>query len=105
MRQQVAGLEDVIGLRLFDRTTRRITLTRAGRDFLASAQTTLRHAQVAETAAADLRNRTAGLVRAGAPLVLAATALPAAAGFAEHLAGWLPQWSQGGVKAARRRVR
>lgn len=76
--QQVAELEDVIGLRLFDRTTRRVTLTSAGRALLASAQTTLRHAQVAEMAAADLRNRAAGLVRVGAPLVLAATALPAA---------------------------
>jgi len=76
--QQVAELEDALGLRLFDRTTRRVTLTSAGRDFLASAQSTLRHAQVAETAAADLRNRAAGLVRVGAPLVLAATALPEA---------------------------
>jgi DNA-binding transcriptional LysR family regulator len=47
--QQVAELEAVLGLR-----------------------------QAAETAASDLRHRAAGLVRVGAPLVLAATALPAA---------------------------
>ncbi|NRF65487.1 LysR family transcriptional regulator [Aquincola sp. S2] len=76
--QLVAELEAVLGFRLFDRTTRRVSLSSAGRDFAASAQTVLRHAAAAETAAADVRNRAAGSVRVGAPLVLAATALPAA---------------------------
>ena len=76
--QLVAELETVLAFRLFDRTTRRVDLTSAGQDFLASAQTVLRHVQAAETAAADVRNRAAGLVRVGAPLVLAATALPEA---------------------------
>lgn len=76
--QQVAELEAVLGFRLFDRTTRRVSLSSAGRDFAASALTVLRHAAAADTAAADVRNRAAGTVRVGAPLVLAATALPAA---------------------------
>ena len=76
--QLVAELEAVLGFRLFDRTTRRVTLTSAGRDFIASAQTVLRHIAAAEIAADDVRNRAAGLVRVGAPLVLASTALPAA---------------------------
>jgi DNA-binding transcriptional LysR family regulator len=76
--QLIADLEAVLGFRLFDRTTRRVALTSAGLDFLASAQTVLRHVQDAETAADDVRQRAAGLVRVGAPMVLASTALPAA---------------------------
>lgn len=38
----------------------------------------LRHVQAAERAAADVRNRAAGVVRIGAPLVLASSAVPAA---------------------------
>jgi DNA-binding transcriptional LysR family regulator len=76
--QLVAELELSLGLRLFDRTTRRVNLSSAGRDFLPAARTALRHAQAAEAAAADVRERGAGVVRVGAPLVLAATALPAA---------------------------
>ena len=76
--QLVAELESTIGFRVFDRSTRRVDLSSAGRDFLAPAQTVLRYVQLAETAAADVRNRAAGLVRIGAPLVLASTVLPMA---------------------------
>jgi DNA-binding transcriptional LysR family regulator len=76
--QLVAELESVLGFRLFDRTTRRVSLSSAGRDFLASAETVLHHVQATESAADDVRNRAAGVVRVGAPLVLASTALPAA---------------------------
>lgn len=76
--QLVAELELVLDFRLFDRTTRRVALTSAGRDFLGPAQTVLRHVQGAESAAQDVRQRATGLVRVGAPMVLASTALPAA---------------------------
>lgn len=76
--QLVAELEGTLAFRLFDRTTRRVALSSAGRDFLPSAETMLRQARAAEGAADDVRNRAAGVVRIGAPLVLAATALPAA---------------------------
>ena len=76
--QLVAELESILSFRLFDRTTRRVGLSSAGRDFLASAETMLRHVQAAESAADDVRNRAAGVVRIGAPLVLASTAVPAA---------------------------
>jgi DNA-binding transcriptional LysR family regulator len=76
--QLVAELEAVLGFRVFDRTTRRVVLSSAGRDFRAASETVLRHVQAAETAADDVRNRAAGVVRIGAPLVLASTALPAA---------------------------
>ena len=76
--QLVAELEGLLGFRLFDRTTRRVDLSSGGRGFLASGHTVLRHVQAAEMAAEDVRNRASGVVRVGAPLVLASTALPAA---------------------------
>lgn len=76
--QLIAELENVISFRVFDRTTRRVMLSAAGRDFLPAAQTMMRHVRGAETVADDLRNRAAGIVRIGAPLVLAATAVPEA---------------------------
>ncbi len=76
--QLVAELEVVIGFRVFDRTTRRVGLSSAGRDFLPSAETVLRHVRASESAAADVRNRAAGVVRIGAPMVIASVALPAA---------------------------
>jgi DNA-binding transcriptional LysR family regulator len=59
-------------------TAARVALSSAGRDYLGSAQTVLRHMQHAESSAADVRNRAAGVVRIGAPLVLASAVLPAA---------------------------
>lgn len=76
--QLVGELEAGVGFRIFDRTTRRVALSSAGRDFLAPVQTVLRHVRAAESAAADVRDRAAGRVRVGAPQVIAAIALPAA---------------------------
>lgn len=76
--QLVAELEGLLGFRVFDRTTRRVSLSSAGMDFLSSAESVLRHVQAAESAASDVRNRAAGIVRVGAPLVLASAAIPAA---------------------------
>ena len=76
--QLIAELESVLDLRLLERTTRRVDLSSAGAVFLASAETILRHVQQAESVASDLRNRAAGIVRIGAPQVLAAYALPLA---------------------------
>lgn len=76
--QLIAELETLLGFRLFDRTTRKVALSSAGRDFLGSAATLLRHVRAADSAADDVRNRASGVVRVGAPLVLASTALPMA---------------------------
>lgn len=76
--QLIAELEKVLSFRLFDRSTRKVGLSAAGSDFLASVQTTMRYAHACESAASDVRNRAAGMVRIGAPLVLASRALPAA---------------------------
>ncbi len=75
--QLVADLEDAIGLRLCDRSTRKVSLTLAGSEFLAPAAAVLSQLAQAERAAADLRRRAAGQVCVAAPQVLAATLLPA----------------------------
>jgi len=76
--QSVAELETVLGFRLFERTTRHVDLSAAGRELLGTAVSLLREAGAVDAAAADVRNRAAGLVRIGAPLVLASAVLPEA---------------------------
>ena len=76
--QLIAELESATGFRLFDRTTRKVMLSSAGREFLGSAESVLKHMRLAEIAAADVRNRAAGIVRIAAPLVIASAILPAA---------------------------
>ncbi|WP_295551151.1 LysR family transcriptional regulator [uncultured Pseudacidovorax sp.] len=78
--QLIAELEAIVDFRLFERTTRRVALSSAGQHFLGPAETVLRHVQAAEIAASDVRHQAAGIVRVGAPQVLAGTAIPAAIG-------------------------
>lgn len=74
--QLIAELESAVGFRLFDRTTRSVTLSPAGREFVAPARSVLKHFELAQSAADDIRNRAAGVVRIAAPMVIAATILP-----------------------------
>lgn len=76
--QLVAELETAVGFRIFERTTRAVALSPAGREFLGSAEQVLRQIGLAESAAADVRNRAAGIVRIAAPLVIASSILPPA---------------------------
>lgn len=75
--QLVAELEEALGFRLFDRTTRRVALTAAGSDFLPSAAAVISQLSQAERAAADLRRRITGQLPIAVPQMLAATLLPA----------------------------
>lgn len=45
LSQQIRALEDELGVRLLDRTSRSVALTPAGQLFLEAARTTLRHAE------------------------------------------------------------
>ncbi len=76
--QLVAELESSVGFRLFDRTTRRVALSAAGRELLPAAQEALTALDRMARAATDLRSSASGLLRVAAPLALAATVLPAA---------------------------
>lgn len=76
--QLIAELETSLGFRLFERSTRRVSLSRAGKDYLPAAQAVLRQVRLAQSTADDVQNQAVGVVRIGAPLVLAGNALPAA---------------------------
>ncbi len=76
--QLIAELESIVGFRLFDRTTRRVALSAAGRDLLSAAKAAVAGLDGMERVAADLRSRSIGLLRVAAPLTIAATLLPPA---------------------------
>ena len=72
----ISELEAVLGFAVFERTTRRIALTSDGRQFLPSAIGVQRQLTLAAMAAADMRARSAEVIRVAAPLSLAAIFLP-----------------------------
>ena len=74
--QLVAELEGAVGFKLFDRNTRKVVLTSAGKEFLQPTELVMRHMRLAEAAAADLRKGSMGLVRIAAPMVIAGAILP-----------------------------
>jgi len=73
LSQQIRLLEDELGVRLFDRTSRRVTLTPAGALFLDAARATLNQAERAVTVARRAALGELGTLRIGfnasAPLI------------------------------------
>jgi DNA-binding transcriptional LysR family regulator len=76
--QAVKELEAILGVRLFDRTTRRVELTDAGREFQASAEKIVEDLGHAITNLNALAERRRGRIRIAAPPLLAAAVLPEA---------------------------
>jgi DNA-binding transcriptional LysR family regulator len=66
--KQVARLEDRLGVRLLNRTTRRLGLTEAGRDFYERARRILAEVEEAEQAASSRQASPRGLLRVNAPV-------------------------------------
>lgn len=66
--KKLAALEDRLGARLFNRTTRRLSLTEAGIDFLERAQRILAELEEAEQAAGRLTDEPRGVLRVNAPM-------------------------------------
>lgn len=66
--KQVAALEAHLGVRLLRRTTRRQSLTEAGRQFHERCQIILEEVKAAETLAAVARGKPSGLLRLNAPI-------------------------------------
>lgn len=62
---QLKALEEELGVRLFDRTPRGMSLTLAGQRLLAEAQRTLAAAQSLHATAAQIRGQVRGVVRMG----------------------------------------
>ena len=66
----LAALEEHLGARLLNRTTRRLSMTAAGQDFYNRAQTILADIAEAETVAGATTSSPSGLLRISAPLSL-----------------------------------
>ena len=67
--RQVAQLEEHLGVRLFQRSTRSLTLTEDGRDLLGHARLVLETVAETEAAIGRRRGSATGLVRLGCPTV------------------------------------
>src|SRR5271154_816201 len=66
--KHMAALEARLGIRLFHRTTRRLSLTEAGRNYLDAATRLLAGFEAAESAVAAERVEPRGLLRLNAPV-------------------------------------
>jgi len=85
--EQVRKLEQELGVRLFDRTQRSVSLTTAGLALLEEARHVLRHAEVAQQAARNARDHATMRLRIG----YLSDSLPASVPRAlRHLAGSAP---------------
>ncbi len=67
--RQVNALEEYLGVRLLQRTTRRLSLTEAGQVYCAKARQILRDVTEASQSIAGFKDTASGLLRIGAPLV------------------------------------
>ncbi|MCM5571770.1 LysR substrate-binding domain-containing protein [Burkholderiaceae bacterium FT117] len=72
----VRSLEDAIGVRLIDRTSRSVALTAVGREFLASSERVLGELEQSLKSVNELVSKRRGRLVIAAPLVLAGTFLP-----------------------------
>lgn len=77
LSRRVAGLEARLGVRLLQRSTRRLTLTEVGREVLAHAQALLREAEAAACVATRQVMAVSGRVRVSVPAALLAQGLRA----------------------------
>ena len=66
--RQIAALEQHLGARLLNRTTRRLSMTNGGEEFLTRARTILADVADAEALAGQSAAKPAGLLRISAPL-------------------------------------
>lgn len=74
--RSIAALEDRLGVQLFIRTTRRVSLTPAGSDYAAEVDPLLRTLGQATEALRERHGDTAGLIRLNAPIAFGAEVLP-----------------------------
>lgn len=75
LSKRVAQLEDRLGVRLLQRTTRRFVVTEVGERFYAHCRAVLEEAQAAQDAVDELRAEPRGTVRLSCPVSLAQTVL------------------------------
>ena len=69
--RQISALEDDVGVRLFNRTTRKLSLTEAGALFLGRCERILSELDEARSAVSNLAEQPSGLLRVTAPTTFA----------------------------------
>jgi DNA-binding transcriptional LysR family regulator len=83
--KHVAALEGRLGIKLFHRTTRRLSITEAGRSYLESSERILADMEAADAAVAAERVEPRGLLRVNVPVVFGTLRIaPLLADFAER---------------------
>lgn len=75
LSKRVAQLEERLGVRLLQRTTRRFVITEVGERFYAHCRAVLEEARAAQDAVDELRAEPRGVVRLSCPVALAQTVL------------------------------
>jgi len=75
LSKRVALLEERLGVRLLQRTTRRFAITEVGERFLAHCRAMLEEAQAAQDVVDELRAEPRGIVRVSCPISLVQTVL------------------------------
>lgn len=75
LSKRVALLEERLGVRLLQRTTRRFAVTEVGERFYAHCRAMLEEAQAAQDAVAELSAEPRGVVRVSCPVAIAQTVL------------------------------
>ncbi|NPT60158.1 LysR family transcriptional regulator [Paraburkholderia elongata] len=82
--RMLSALEDRLGARLIERTTRRLWLTDAGREYQRRCVSILADLAEADTAVSDMSQRPRGVLRVTSSVSFAAL----------HIAPWLPEFNQ-----------
>lgn len=75
LSKRVALLEERLGVRLLQRTTRRFAITEVGDRFLVHCRAMLEEAQAAQDAVDELRSEPRGIVRVSCPVSIAQTVI------------------------------
>jgi DNA-binding transcriptional LysR family regulator len=75
LSKRIAQLEDRLGVRLLQRTTRRFVVTEIGERFYAHCRAVLEEARAAQDAVDELRTEPRGIVRVSCPISLAQNVL------------------------------
>lgn len=73
----IAELENTLGFRVLDRTTRKVRLSAAGEEYFPHAERVLADLESAERVAQDLRSQKSGVVRLATSQLIAWTLMPA----------------------------
>ncbi|WP_206243741.1 LysR substrate-binding domain-containing protein [Novosphingobium terrae] len=71
LSRHVAALEDRLGVRLLQRSTRSVTLTQPGMSFYEGCLLVLDGAQVASDSVLEFKKEPTGMIRVGCPVILA----------------------------------